>query len=63
MCRLAILVFTPLSQLPFLLLSLYLPMSVPLIDGLLVFLLVRKLAFVCVSVLPLVCMKELHLCV
>ncbi len=33
-----------------LLLSLYLAMSVPLIDGLLVLPLVRKLAFVCLSV-------------
>lgn len=49
-CWLAILVFTPLSYLPFSLQSLYVAMSLPLIDGLLVLPLVRKLAFVCLSV-------------
>ena len=54
---------------PLLLLSLYLATSLPLIDGLLVLPLVRKLAFVCLSVKELkenalpMCMKELHLCV
>lgn len=55
---------------PLLVLLLYLAMPLPLIDGLLVLLSVRKLTFVCLSVrelkeyaLTAMCTKELHPCV